>query len=260
MRFCLVHPIRQLLHQDPFTCRAFTKPQGYIGDPGLLDFIYSVEDGRGPPAGTTPLGRLLFSVTTNSHVCQAVRARRRIVADAIEQLAAGDARPSILSVASSHLREADLCNALPQHRIGRWVALDSDTDSLQEVDQCYGQHGIETLAGTVRQLLGGHLELGTFDLIYSVALYDYLQHAIAKRLIERLFTMLRPGGRLLVANLSPEVSERGYMESYMNWHLIYRTHAEMLDLAANLDPEEIEDIRLLTEATDKMMFLRILRK
>src|SRR5688572_8471324 len=29
---CLRHPVRELLHQDPFTARAFNKPRGYAGD------------------------------------------------------------------------------------------------------------------------------------------------------------------------------------------------------------------------------------
>ncbi|HMC88466.1 MAG TPA: hypothetical protein VKI17_02915, partial [Gemmataceae bacterium] len=36
---CLEHPIRELLHQDPLTRRAFTKPRGYPGDAMLLDLI-----------------------------------------------------------------------------------------------------------------------------------------------------------------------------------------------------------------------------
>jgi extracellular factor (EF) 3-hydroxypalmitic acid methyl ester biosynthesis protein len=35
--------------------------------------------------------------------------------------------------------------------------------------------------------------------------------------------MLNAGGTLLVANFLPGIRDRGYMESFMNWHLIYRT-------------------------------------
>src|SRR5690349_4211574 len=37
VQLCLDHPMRQLLHQDPFTYRAFSKPRGYAGDAVLLD-------------------------------------------------------------------------------------------------------------------------------------------------------------------------------------------------------------------------------
>ena len=42
---CRRHPIMELLHQDPFTMRAFTKPRGYAGDAQMIDFIYATEDG-----------------------------------------------------------------------------------------------------------------------------------------------------------------------------------------------------------------------
>src|SRR5262249_44121844 len=40
VELCLRHPLRALLHQDPFTYRAYSKPRGYAGDAVLLDFIY----------------------------------------------------------------------------------------------------------------------------------------------------------------------------------------------------------------------------
>src|ERR1700730_8656601 len=35
---CLAHPLRELVHQDPFTYRTFSKPRGYAGDAVMLDY------------------------------------------------------------------------------------------------------------------------------------------------------------------------------------------------------------------------------
>ncbi|MCY2996300.1 MAG: class I SAM-dependent methyltransferase [Planctomycetota bacterium] len=260
VKLCRLHPLRELLHQDPFTYRCFAKPRGYAGDATMLDYIYGVDEEQGPPEDTTDLGRHIFAATTGSTICEAVRARRRLVAEMIDRLALEIPRPKLLSIAAGHLREADLTGALKQRRLGRWVAFDVDTDSLQEVQKCYANHGVEAVAGSVRQLFGKRLGLGEFDFIYSTGLYDYLQQPIGKRLTERMYEMLRPGGQLLIANLLPTVGERGYMETYMDWHLTYRTHPQMLDLATSVDQTRIRDIRLLTEENQNIVFLSVTKK
>ena len=54
--------------------------------------------------------------------------------------------------------------------------------------------------------------------------------SMATRLTHRLFSMLKPGGRLLIANFTPSASGRGYMEAFMDWRLIYRSPDELLAL------------------------------
>ena len=53
------HPLMDLLLQDPFTRRAFTKPRGYPGDAVTFDFIYTQEDGAPAPSceEATELGK-----------------------------------------------------------------------------------------------------------------------------------------------------------------------------------------------------------
>jgi SAM-dependent methyltransferase len=175
-------------------------------------------------------------------------------------LAAEKNRPEILSVACGHLYEANLTGALKQRRVARWVALDADTDSLEEVQRWYGGYCVETVAGTVRQLLTKRLDLGQFDFIYSTGLFDYVQQPVAKRLTERLFDMLRPGGQLLIANFLSGIPGQGYMESFMDWYLIYRSHLQMLDLAMTIDQTRVKDIRLLAEDLQNILFLQVTRK
>ena len=254
------HLICKILHEDPFTFRAFDKPRGYAGDAELLDFIYGVDEEHGAPEKTSDLGRKIFQYSVETPVCDAVRYRARWVAEIVDRLALERQRPSILAVASGHLREANLTGALKQRRIGRWVALDSDTYSLQEVQRRYARYGVEAVAGSIRQLLGRRLELTDFDFIYSTGLYDYLQQPVAKRLTERTFDMLRPGGKLLIANFFEGIVGRGYMECFMDWNLIYRSHPEMLDLAMGLNQSQVKDIRLQVEDNRVIVFLIVTKK
>lgn len=260
VRRCLGHPLRQLLHQDPFTGRAFAKPRGYAGDAELLDFIYGREEGWPVPAGTSDVGRQIFEFTTRSPACEAVRARRGFVAEVIDRLVDEVPQPHVLSVAAGHLREALLSSAIKRRRVGRLVALDADADSVAEVRLSYGRYGVEAVQATARQLVTGRLALGQFDLVYSTGLFDYVPQQAAQRLTWRLFQFLRPRGRLLVANFLPGIPDLGYMESYMDWKLIYRTRREMLDISLDVPQPVLHDLRIFAEENQNIIFLQLTKR
>jgi len=124
------------------------------------------------------------------------------------------------------------------------VAFDSDADSLREIRRCYGAQGVETAAGTVRRIVAGKLQLGPFDLIYATGIYNYLEQQVGQRLTENLFPVA--ASRRPVADLEflDRVRERGYMESFMDWHQIYRSPDQIQDLADGIDPKAVRDRRL----------------
>jgi hypothetical protein len=257
---CLRHPLAGLVHQDPFTHRAFTKPRGYAGDAVLLDFIYAREERWPLPETASPLGRAVCEYTTAAPAAAGVRARREFIANLLDDLAEEVSRPQVLSVAAGHLRESLLSAAVKRRRFGRFVALDADRDSMEEVRRCYGFYGVEAVEASVRQLLTGKVELGQFDLVYSTGLYDYLAQGVAQALTWTLFQMLRPRGRLVMANFLPEIRDAGYMESFMDWKLIYRTRHEMLDVAARIPEVAVGDIRLFSEENRNILFLQVSRR
>ena len=180
----------------------------------------------------------------------------------VDQIADDFERPTVLSVASGHLREADISCALERDRLGSWVALDVNTRSLQEVRRRYGMYCVKLEAATVRQILTGKKDLGRFEFIYSTGLYDYLRHSQAKRLTRRLFDKLTPGGHLLIANFlsGDDVFDRGYMESFMGWDLIFRNHNEILELASQIDQTKVEEVPLTVEEHFNIAFLRVTKR
>ena len=259
---CRHHPLLDLLHQDPLSSRAFIKPRGYAGDADMLDLIYAIEDGETLPAlqRSSELGRRIYHATANVAAARAVRSRRWIIIDTLNELTARLARPHVLSLACGHLREARHCSALLQGRFGRFVAADQDQESLAVVEREVGDLGIEAVATSVRTILRGQVSLGSFDFIYASGLYDYLSQSVAQRLTEHLFAMLTPGGRLLLANFLPSSSSTAFMEAYMDWWLIYRTKAEMLDLVKTLPEEEMGHCHLFTEENENIVFLEVERR
>lgn len=256
---CRRHPIAELLHEDPFTRRAFSKPRGYAGDAELLDYIYAREE-MWPTPRTTSIGQRVFDYTTTSPAAAGVRSRRGFIANMIDRLAERIEHPHVLSIAAGHLREASLTSALKRRKLGRFTALDADELSLQEVRNCYGRFGVDTIATRIKDCLSAKLDLGSYDFVYSMGLFDYLGEAAGRRLVLNLFQMLRPGGQLLVTNFLPYVRDVGYMEAFMDWRLIYRSRQEMISLTMEIPQSDIGNIVIFAEENQNIIFLKITRK
>jgi hypothetical protein len=95
--------------------------------------------------------------------------------------------------------------------------------------------------------------------VYAAGLYDYLSQSFATRLTKVMFDMLRSGGKLLVANFVPNHAEVGYMETFMQWHLIYRTEHKLAALADEIPPSEIAFKRTFLEENGNILFLEIIK-
>jgi SAM-dependent methyltransferase len=257
---CVHHSLKEMIHQDPFTQRAFTKPRGYAGDAKLLDYIYGREERWSLPDSVSPLGRSIFDYTTSAPAAAGVRARREFIANLLDDLAEEFPRPHVLSIAAGHLREALLSAAVKRRKLGRLVALDADKESLEEVARCYSYYGVEIIPASFRHLVTGKIQPGHFDLIYATGLLDYLAHNVARQLIWVLFQLLNPRGRLVVANFLPGIRDAGFMESYMDWKLIYRTRQEMLAVTELIPDPDIRDIRLFSEENHNILFLQVTRQ
>ncbi len=249
------HPIAELALGCPVTRRSFEKPRGYPGDAPLLDLIYGVGDKLETPHPATIAGQVHFYVA-HSTACRAVRQRRQIIASELAKLAAEAAGGlSILSVACGHLREFELLSPATTDKIVAFHVLDQDTESLAEVQRCYGSKGrIRTVEGSVKSIIRTKTIFADLDFIYSAGLFDYLAPPIAMRLIEHLFGFLKPGGRLLVANFTPSVEDVGYMETFMDWRLIYRTPKELHELFSSLPAGEVAGIKSFTDQRDAVAY------
>lgn len=152
---CRQHPIRERLHADPLTQRAYAKPRGYPGDAAMLDLIYSAEDRELEPTGLAQSALAVFRYTRQSPASRAVCARRQRIAALVDAVAGRCQRPSVLSIAAGHLREASLSQACGEGRLGRWVALDQDHDSIRKIAEDYRHLPVTPRHGTVRSVLRG---------------------------------------------------------------------------------------------------------
>ncbi|ULA63383.1 MAG: Class I SAM-dependent methyltransferase [Nitrospira sp.] len=251
---CRAHSLCALVHQDPLTERAFRQPRGYQGDAELLDMIYERSWNGIVTSPVSQLGERVFSYTVERCAPAAVRSRCGLLASEIDRTCDRISGAHILSVACGHLRELHQCSSLQSKRIGRFVGLDQDPLSIEVVNQHFSNFRVETLTGSIKLLFGGDLGRQRFDYIYSAGLFDYLGDALAKRLIERMFRMLRPGGRLLVANFRTGIQDAGYMETFMDWSLIYRDEADMRRLCVDISEEVMCTKRVFCDEACSLVF------
>ena len=236
------HPVSEFFLQDPFTRWSFEKPRGYSGDAHLLDFIYGHPSAVEAISNASPLGQALYDNTKDSLSSNAVRERRDLLARYVDEIA--DERgeeTEILAIAAGHLREADRSAAFNEGRIKRWVALDQDPLSVASIARDFDGRCIEAVEGSVRGLLTNAYKLGRFDFVYAAGLYDYLSYKVAVKLTQRCLRLLKPEGVLLFANFSPEMSDDGFMETFMNWALLQRSEADMWSIInASVDRNTVE--------------------
>ena len=251
------HPIFPALHEDPFIGRAFAKPRGYAGDAVLLDFIYQDPANRCYATAATARGRASLGFSTNTPAPRAGRTRAWLLANEIDAVCARTEAAEIFSLACGHLREARHSVELASQPVGRFLAMDQDVESLEVVRRDAGPLGVEAAEGSVKSTIARGAGLGRFDFIYAAGLLDYLNDRAAGRLVRALFGMLKPAGKLWVANFLPDIVDRAFMESFMDWWLIYRTPAQMLELASGVSEEECSSRRTFVEPEFNIVFLEL---
>ena len=70
-----------------------------------------------------------------------------------------------------------------------------------------------------------------------------------------MFDMVRPGGLMPIPNVLAGSRAVAYMESFMAWHLVYRTEADMWSLAAGLPQDQTGDCQVFDEDVDTITYL-----
>jgi hypothetical protein len=125
---------------------------------------------------------------------------------------------------------------------------------------------VQCLHFSVRQLLkpatpeeeSVRRTLGNLDLVYSAGLYDYLPDLVAMRLTRLLYGHLRPGGRLLMGNLTETPDSTWMLDYVLGWPLLYRTDESMLRLAHRITPTP-ETVGITRDASGRCIFLDVTR-
>jgi hypothetical protein len=233
------HPLRGFLHLDPFILRCYARPRGHAGDARALDFALR---GRALDTPLSDPAAALHQCVIRGQTARAVRYRRDALARAIEEtLDRAREPPAILAAGCGHLREWDRVVGFGARRVGRILAFDGDPESLEQVRRDYGALPISTQLGSVRDLVRGGALFGGKDLVYCSGLLELLPQPGASALARSLFAMVKPGGTLVLTQFLSGLQEAAFLETYMDWPMVYRTRADMVALVQELLPDATRD-------------------
>jgi extracellular factor (EF) 3-hydroxypalmitic acid methyl ester biosynthesis protein len=258
----------------PFMNRAYSKPLGYAGDYGLMVMFYEYED-----IGETLFDKFLHRYACNEPAAVANKNRVELLSEMLSGIyasACGAGAPSfkVSSIACGPAKEIELfIRGLPGHQQVplETVLLDQDPRAIEyaqrqirlAVDRQRDVRSTFLTEDAVLGLIRGREFAGYIDnsdVIISAGLFDYLSDRIATKLIGALFKRLKPGGTLLIGNVSDKNPDQFTMDYYMDWHLILRNEETMQAIV----PSEVMalagvQVEVVSEPLGLNLFLKVVK-
>lgn len=275
------------LKGSPFYHHAIYKPRGYAGDAESMAIIYHNQF-----EGKDTFSKLINRIATDTPIGDAIRNRKTLLREAFNEVKKG----KILSLAAGPA--AEIHEFIQKKDSHQFLALDHDIKTLAMANRAnpcltYGiVNAFHLLKGKNTYLIPRKnnlrkydpkkdakgfnqlllpfkykikkLKPESFDMVYTIGLYDYIKSFPNKNkgttaLTTFLFNLLKPGGRLMIGNISHQmpIGIRWAMECLCDWYLIYRTKKEVLEFASGIPKEKIKSIEVITEGTGINWFLDI---
>jgi extracellular factor (EF) 3-hydroxypalmitic acid methyl ester biosynthesis protein len=253
----------------PFAHRTFEKPLGYAGDYEMVNMII-----RNGYEGGSLFAKVLNSWFLRQPPAKAHRNRIKYLTETInaEALRAQhEGRPAlILSLACGPAQEVQrFIQESPLVENARFTVLDFSEEALQNarsnIETLKSRQGRRTVVEyqrkSAQQILkesGRTLEANgktQYDMVYCAGLFDYLSDQLSHRLVDIMYEWVAPGGLLQATNVEPSNPLRNGMEHLLDWHLIYRSAAQLRSLAPRRAPADAA--RVVSEDSAVNLFLEV---
>ncbi|MBV8755934.1 MAG: class I SAM-dependent methyltransferase [Deltaproteobacteria bacterium] len=225
--------LASVMRRSAHAWRWYSKPRGYAGDYLTIARVYDDE-----VTGDRPMDRVLDRCFLRLPATRAVQNRRQLVVGEIRNAiaaAAAEGRPArVTSLACGPAREVfDTFLELPEPSALVSTLVDFDAEALEYCADERVRRGVAedvhlVNANLIHVALGRRpLELEPQDLVYSIGLIDYFPDRIVVKLLDRLYDVLRPGGRVILGNFHPRNPTRAIMDHVLDWKLIHRDEEQM---------------------------------
>jgi extracellular factor (EF) 3-hydroxypalmitic acid methyl ester biosynthesis protein len=249
-----------------FMTRTNIKPRGYAGDSKMMKMVYANEY-----IGNTTFEKLMHKFALDQPGATSVRNRRKIVVKLINTInkdvqLSENQKFRILSVACGPAVELqDILISVQDFAKYHFTLLDQDRLALEEasqvVEELENKIGAKVDAAfvpaSVRMIIanrGFKQKFGQFHFIYSMGLFDYLSPRVGSVVIENLYQLLKPGGRMVIGNFHVVNQSKHFLNYWLDWNLYHRCEKEFLMLSKTIPTSEAS---IFFENTGNQMFLEI---
>ncbi len=228
---------------SPFLCRVIEQPIGVPGDYGVLGQILGH-----PYEGHTLFGRMLNAWVLTSHPAKAYRHRidllSKSIDEAVQSSNSRNEKTNILSMGSGVAFEVQryVTERKGDEKVD-FELVDFSTRTLQEAERRFTnaqkistldhvsvklkQSSVVELINGTRSAASGSTQSGgleqKYDLVYCAGLYDYLSDRLCRSVTDYLYSLTKPGGKVLVSNYAPPNPLKNFMEYVLDWELIHRS-------------------------------------
>jgi extracellular factor (EF) 3-hydroxypalmitic acid methyl ester biosynthesis protein len=263
----LKNQLHPLVLCAPFMYRTFKKPLGYAGDYEMVDMMM-----RDPYEGGSLFAKMLNTYFLNIPPAVAHRNRITYLIERLEHAAIRAAQAGriarIYNLGCGPAKEIqDFFRASPLCEHTQFTLLDFNDETLQYtgkiLTECktkyHRQTPVRLLKKSVAQVLKDAAKAGSvgkeYDLVYCAGLFDYLPDQICERLSNIFYDMLSPGGLLIMTNVEASNPSRGWMDSAVEWHLIYRDTKGFAKCVPRKAP--VGSWAVLSDATGVNLFLEV---
>jgi extracellular factor (EF) 3-hydroxypalmitic acid methyl ester biosynthesis protein len=250
----------------PILARTNLKPRGYPGDSEMMRMVY-LNDYQ----GDSTFAKLLHKHVVEHPAAQSVRKRIKLIANLFDSVNtdAGfspQINVQVLSVGSGPAFElSDVLMSPKDCKKYNFTLLDQDSLAhseaaalINEIEKKFNRKvNVDYLECSVRTMLFSRKlkqNLGQFDFIYSMGLFDYLAAPVAKAVLKNLYQILKPGGKMVIGNFHVSNPSKYYMDYWCDWVLLHRTEEEFIDLSKDCASA---DVSVFFESTGSQMFLHI---
>ncbi|HOO70387.1 MAG TPA: class I SAM-dependent methyltransferase [Spirochaetota bacterium] len=223
--------------QSQFVKHALEKPGGYAGDYEVLEFIYNnrpTSSGFGYCADETFLA---------DDYAKAVRNRKDSMKKILKSFLETDPQNSkILNIAcgsSRDLREIFKENTFKLTGNTTFTLIDKSKEALEFSEKELADHpeGIDFIfynhsvydylkdQNKYQKLLAGQ------DIVYSIGLADYIPEDALKNLIAFFYTLLKPGGKVMIAHKDSKNYHPLTPDWWADWTFYLRNKEEVVKIA-----------------------------